>query len=252
MTRFSPPPVSPSRTWKCNPLATATALLVALLSLPAAAELQPHTATYHSTSHGLSVTLEQSLTAIGDNRWQLHNHSGILFADVDETAVFEIRDNSVRPLTYDFHNDLSDRKNSELRFDWSANTVVDEFQQSPPLVLTEPAWDSLSYQVQLRLQLMNEPLPLEQTNFPLVVRDDLKHYQVTTLGEERLDSKVGVIDTLKLKQQRPGKDEYTLIWLARDWDYAIVRLQRIDEGDVKYQIDLRHLQLGDRSLGKKS
>lgn len=220
-------------------------------SLPAlASDILPHTATYASSSYGMSVTLQQTLQPLDGKRWKMHNHSELLFADIDETAEFEIRDNRVVPLSYDYHNGLSDKKDSELRFDWNAGKVVERLQDNHSNKLNKAAWDSLSFQTQLRLALLNQRDAFEQTDYPLVVRNKIKTYRVTPLGEERLQTDLGTFDTVKLKQQRPGKDSYTLIWLASDWDFMILRLQRIDEGKVKYQIDLESVQMGGRSLAK--
>ena len=219
------------------------ALLIALLavvSLPAAANtISPYQANYLAHSKGFKLKLERSLKQQDNGQWQLSNITQVLFSHITESSVFTLADKQLQPLSYHYDNPLSRKKNSSLLFDPAANTVQEREQNNKTLALTQPSYDQLSFQMQLRLDLINNP-QFKQKRYQLVDGDDLKQYQVELVGEETIKVGAGSFAAVKLKQYRPGKDKYTLIWLAKDWQYFILRLQRFKKGSSDSSIELQN------------
>ena len=228
-------------------------LIVTLLSifssvLWAEASLSPYHATYSSTIKGISAELKQNLEHRGANLRLINNSASVLFVGFKEQAEFVERNGKVISKRYDYRNKMSSRRNSSLRFDWHNNTVTDIKHKQPPLAIPKGTMDMLSFHVQLRLDLINNPQFTEK-NYSLVESSKLKTYTVTHLGEELINTPVGEYKAVKLKQQRPGKNKHTLIWLAKEKEYLLLRLQRIEKGQVVYQVNLDKAELAGKKLG---
>jgi hypothetical protein len=63
---------------------------------------------------------------------------------------------------------------------------------------------------------------------PYVIADDdsLKTYELTRVGEERMETPLGELDVLRYRQQRVGSSSITSIWVAPSLQYLPVRMER--------------------------
>lgn len=210
--------------------------------------LPSYSATYSATKSGISANLKQTLKPINHNQWRLHNETSILFFSFEEEAVFSIQDNRIKPLIYRYDNSTNSSRSSQLAFDWQKQTVFDQLHSKKPLQLQEPAWDKLSVQAQIRLDLLRQGDAYQKEEYQQIDRTKLKRYTITRLKDEVLNTQLGPFDTIKLEERRDGRDKYTLIWLAKNHDYMILRLQRIEDGEVEYQIDLSDATINGKPL----
>lgn len=213
--------------------------------------LKPHTAIYHSNTKGISAELKQTLEPLSEQRWRLKNHSSVMFVNFDYSAEFLVDGTRVRSLKYDVDNGMSKKRSAQLRFDWRKGTVYDQLHEVGPLPISNGLWDKLSMQAQLRMDLMAREAPLQEKPYPQISLHRIKQYLVSEEGEETLQTALGEFETIKLVEYREGKPDHTAIWLARDWDYLIIRLQRIEDGEVAYQIDLKSAELDGRKVSGK-
>ena len=196
----------------------------------------------------MSADMEQTLTRLGANRWQLRNTLSILWAGFEETAQFVADHGKLIPQSYKYDNRFSRKRNSALTFDWSNSAVTDALHANIPFTLPADALDKLSFQAQLRLDLLRQKdldqhKTLTTNTYHLVDRTKYKTYHVKYLGDERIATPAGTFRSIKIEQRRPGKDKYTLIWLAVDWDYFVLRIQRIEDGKSSYQVDLKQADI---------
>ena len=234
---------------------TINRILLAVLLLPFTAvanadgliALKPYKAIYSTKIRGISAEMEQTLSQDEKQQWQIRNYASMLFASIEERATFTETNNQLTPLTYHHTNKLSSKRNSELVFDPEQKTVIDRLHSKEPLKLPENSYDKLSFQTQLHLDLMNSPNFTKET-YHLVDRKKFKTYEVTKLGEEVITTPLGDFTAVKLEQRRAGKDKYTLMWLAKDWDYFLLRIVRIDEGEKDYQIDVKSAVIDGKTL----
>ena len=81
----------------------------------------------------------------------------------------------------------------------------------------------------------------------VVNRGKHKTYQIKIIGEEVIDSPVGKLNTVKLSRSREGSDSETIVWLAKDWNYLIVRLEQTDEDDT-YSLELLNATLNGKKV----
>ncbi|MCP3907538.1 MAG: DUF3108 domain-containing protein [Oceanicoccus sp.] len=224
-------------------------LLAALLLGPPALananpthSIKPYKAIYSSKVKGVAAEVEQTLNKTDNQQWQLRSYASMLLTSIEKKATFVIKGNQLIPLSYHSSNGLISQRNSELVFDTENQTVLDQLHGKEALPLIENTFDHLSFQSQLRLDLLNDA-HFKQKTYHLIDRSKLKTYQVKKLGEETITTPLGTFTAVKLEQRRPNKNKYILIWLAKDWDYFLLRIVRIKEGKEEYQIDLKTAEL---------
>ncbi len=234
-------------------ISMAAALLCLFLSSSpsiADAQLLPYQATYTTNYSGITANMEQRLKKTGSNQWSLHNNLSIMFVGFEEKAQFLINNLRVQPQTYHYSNKLSSKRNSALTFNPKNHSVIDSLHTKTPLVLPEGALDKLSFQAQMRLDFMaQDPLKaFKDKEFSLVDRTKYKTYRIKYLSEEVIETPAGKFNTVKIEQRRPGKDKYTLIWLAKDWDYFVLRIQRMEKGESEYQVNLKQAVIDGKTI----
>lgn len=210
--------------------------------------LAPHQAIYTSSAKGISAELKQTLKNLGSDHWQLHNRVSMLLAGFEEQASFSENNGTIVPSKYHYQNQLSRKRDSKLNFNWRNNTVTDSLHGNKPLTVPANALDKLSFQMQLRLDFLNQNTPFNEQSYLLVDKKRLKNYQIKYLGDEIIDTPAGTFNAIKLEQRRPGKDKSTLIWLARDWDYFILRIRRMDKAKTSYQVELKQATIDGRPI----
>ncbi len=211
-------------------------------------QLVPYSAIYTTTYSGVSAEMEQKFSKQTQSRWRLHSKASILFADIIESANFEVHGDKVKPIRYRYENEISSRRDSDLVFDWKQKLAKDSKQKRPPVTLKSNLWDKLSFQVQLRIDLMQQAGSFSEKEYPQMDRGRVKLYTINKLGEEIVNTEAGKFHAIKLEQRRPGKKDHTLIWLAKDWDYMLVKLERIEDGESSYIIDLQEAVLGSKRV----
>ncbi|MNT99427.1 hypothetical protein D3C72_2422670 [compost metagenome] len=61
------------------------------------------------------------------------------------------------------------------------------------------------------------------------------------LGEERVNTKAGVVDAIKVERVRDPtqSSRKTVLWFAKDWDFLLVRLHQVEKDGKEYQIMLK-------------
>jgi hypothetical protein len=198
-----------------------------------AAELQPFSAIYETNYGLLSARGERKLEPLADGQWKVQSNAHVMAFDLNENATFTPQNARLRPLKYNFENPFNKSRSMKLAFDWEKNSVFNDIEKVT-VPLAANAYDKLSYQVQLQLNVCANPDKYAGEDFQLVDRNKLKTYHVELVGREKLKTEVGTLNTIKLRQFRPdkrdGKD--TQIWLAADWSCILVRLDQYDKDDL--------------------
>ena len=209
-----------------------------------ASALQAYTATYRLTNGALTATAERRLSKEG-NHWRLSQNASVLFLKVDEESVIEEINGELRPLSYQYHNNLRSKSDQNFVFDWQSGRVFDKDARRPwEKALKSGYQDQLSSQLALRHALITGTFDdsLEQTL--VAKKGKVKTYSLTRLGEERLETSLGTLDTVKLHRQRPGSSSEATLWLAPSLNYMIIKMEQIDD-DERYALELLSIDLQD-------
>lgn len=215
-------------------------LAAALLPLTSGAEtpLLPSEAQYKAGMGMLSATGERKISTEGGALWQITNDASVMFLTFRQTATAVVNDHQVVPVNYHYQNPVSKRKSMLLRFDWDAGMVQQsEYKPHWQLPLKGPVHDKLSYQLQMRLDAIRHGADYPPTDYT-VVRGHSKigTYRVEYQGEELLQTEVGKLRTAKFTHTR--RDRVTKLWLAKDWNYMLVRSEQQEEGEEDSTLEL--------------
>ena len=199
--------------------------------------LTPYRAHYQISHDGLSTMAERILERDGDH-WRLSQHAKLFFFKVDEESKLEVHKGTLRPLSYRYENNVSSKKNLELTFDWAKQTVSDKQAKKPWQKALKPHFsDQLSAQLQLREMLIKGQLDSQQNQTVVKRKGKLKTYGISRIGEERIETAMGTLQTVKLRKHRDGSSSETFIWLAPELNYLIVKLEQ-REDDELYSMNL--------------
>lgn len=159
----------------------------------------------------------------------------LIFSDHrKEFTTNKIVDGNVIPLSYKSDREGTGKdKYYHWSFDAEAKTATNLKKKSPEakaIDWPEGLQSKLSYHLQSRFNLINGR---KSFDFDVIsTKGRIGNYTYKYLGEENIMTPFGNLDTVKLQRKKPGKDQITTVWFARDLNYLMVRLHQI-ESDFK-------------------
>lgn len=205
-------------------------------------KIRPYQAHYNIAYNGINAELKRSLKQTNSLYWELDNSLSLLLLGFTEQAIFKIENNQVIPLTYRFENGLNRKKNTELSFNWSHSTAT-EANRKLTVTISPETRDVLSFQLQLRLDLLDSGDKFTDKTYTVIDKKRLKEYTVTAIGEEELTTPAGKFVAVKLEQRRTGKSDFTTLWLAKSMDYFLVKMERIEDGRATYSLEINDVKI---------
>lgn len=191
---------------------------------------------YKAKLYGFNITVTNRLTKSANNQYHLLFQFDSMLGTITETSEmrWDPEKQTIKPLHYVYkRRGLGKDRDADLSFDWNKQTVTNKVQQTNwKMDISQRVQDKLSYQIQLQQDLLNG-----HKNFSYQIADGgrLKEYKFVTLGEEILDTPLGKVATIKVKRSRDNDERVTYAWLAKEWNYLLVRLQQEEKGS-KYTI----------------
>lgn len=147
-----------------------------------------------------------------------------------ESSNFTWESGKIVPQNY-YYNITEGKKHKEgnVFFDWKANKLGNrksrDFRNvTIPLDIQDKITQTLS---------LRHALKMGQANLLYTVAEDdkIKNYAFTILGEERLKTKLGILETVKVEHVS-RKGHRTTTWLAKKWDYLPVKMAQFRQGKV--------------------
>jgi len=87
-------------------------------------------------------------------------------------------------------------------------------------------------------------------SYQVVDGDEIETYDFRVLGEDKVSTKAGQVDAIKVERVRDptqSKRE-TILWFAKDWDYLLVRLHQVETDGKEYQIMLEEGRVGGKTV----
>jgi hypothetical protein len=223
--------------WRSALLLAALALTLLPARFPAAAPPERFSASYEFRHKGLLLArMERTLKPGGDGTFVLESRStpaGIFAAmlrdRIRESSVWEYADGRPRPLKYQYHHTgRGEGRHVTLDFNWQKGTVITSVNNSPwSMKVPADVQDKLLYQFTLMLDAADPQASLE---YPVADGGELKTYRFERLGEERLKTALGRLQTVKLR--RVGGKTRTTVWCAPAYGFMPVRLEQDKDGRV--------------------
>ena len=215
----------------------------ALLTLPfaQAADLQPFSASYTADWKQLpmSGTAERSLVKEANGVWKLSFKASMMIASLSEESTLTLDKDTLLPQSYHFERGgLGKAKKADLDFDWNSKMVTGTDRgDAVKIPLNRGMVDKSTYQ----LALQHDVAAGKKTMSYQVVDDgEVDTYDFRVLGSEKVETKAGKIDAIKVERVRdPTQSKrITVLWFAKDWDYLLVRLQQVETDGKEYNIML--------------
>jgi hypothetical protein len=188
---------------------------------------------YKAKLYGFNITVTNRLTQTGDNTYDLLFKADSMLGSITEQSHLQWNPTlqTVTPLKYTYaRRGLGKDRTAELTFDWQEKTVTNNVQKTSwEMDIAQKVQDKLSYQLQMQQDLLSGH---KDFDYQIADGGHLKKYKFTTVGEEVLETPLGKVNTVKIKRSREDNDRVTYAWLAKDWNYLLVRLQQEEKGDV--------------------
>jgi hypothetical protein len=209
--------------------------------------VQPFTAQYEIQRKSDRVgkaTRQLTWLANGTAQYSYHTDIKIFFISDKrtETSIVALSGNKIIPKHYQYKRTGTGKdKAYEWRFDADKNTATNvKKTSSMPLDFSQDIQDSLSYHLQNRVDLINNP---EQKHFSYPVfksNGSIKDYAYHYDGEEQLKLPYGEIKALRFK--RANKKRTTYVWFAPKLNYLLVKLRKLKSGKEQFQALLSQVQ----------
>jgi hypothetical protein len=215
----------------------------ALLAMPfaQAAELQPFSASYTADWKQLpmSGTAERSLEKTSDGKWKLSFKASMMIASISEESTLTLDKDTLLPESYHFERGgLGKAKKSDLDFDWNTKMITGTDRgDAVKLPLNRGMLDKSTYQLALQHDVAAGKKIM---SYQVVDGGEVDTYDFRVLGPEKVDTKAGQIDAIKVERVRdPTQSKrITVMWFAKDWDHLLVRLQQVETDGKEYNIML--------------
>lgn len=186
----------------------------------------------------------RSLKALDDGLFEYSYQTNIewlIFSDErEERSILSVHNHHVTPQEYHYERSGTGRDKSYFwTFDVAENRATDKKNKvSHNINFPKNIQDKLSYHLQNRLQLMENP---EQKHFvyPVIsTSGSIKNYVYQYDGEEELMLPYGNLQTIRLKREVIEKKRITYAWFAPELDYALVKLYQSKSGAEQFEAQL--------------
>ncbi len=201
----------------------------------------------YTTAFDLGVSLSgeavRELKPLENGDWSFTSEASSLMAGISEKTRFTyLPSEHIKPISYRYHRKvLGKSRKASIDFDWTNKRVTTIVKDQPwKMSIPEATQDKLSYQLQMRLDLM-----AGKTEMTYAVADGgkLKEYRFTVTGEETIETPFGTYNAVRVMRDRGANAEReTLIWFAPELDYLIVRLEQTETDGKTYGLLLKNLE----------
>lgn len=226
--------------------------LVWLLLLPFVpqiiqAEPTPFRAVYKAKYKGVPVVAEgiRELKKLHDNHYLLTASVKSWFISITEQSAFTWEPgHRLLPEEYQYHRrGIGRDRDAVLKFDWSIHQVLNDVQSKPwKMTIPDGTMDKLGYQIKMRADLQryfSQTTQKPKLSYLIADGGRVKTYNFKILGDEYIDTPVGRLNTVKLARFRKNDKRSTIFWLAKDWQFLLVRLEQVESGKASFNLFLK-------------
>ncbi len=242
---------------KCAGIASAL-LAMMLSSLPAALGqqmraaseegLEPFQAGYVWSWKGAEVAFSRlDFTHQGDDLWVYSSSSeprgiGHLYPMRPKLeSTMRITSKYVQPLHLKVTGSGT-RHDADVHFDWSKGRATGIYEGTTiDLAVTPGVQDDLSVQIAMIRQLV-----LGET--PEILREidknGIRDYLYKRVGEEKLDTAIGRVDTIVYTTEHPGSPRITRYWCAPSQGFIPMKVQQTMRDHIEWTMDIESLKRG--------
>lgn len=217
-------------------------LLLTLFCLPVLAlPLQTYDIEYQTKARGFTIKTLRKL----DNKgayFELSQITSTLMMQTSEKSTFSVNEKgefSQRSFTYE-RKIMGNNKSHKTDYFPAKKTATFQIKGEKAKQVTVPAeiYDIFSYQEKLRQALVASQGKTTNFTFNVLERNRVRQYQFKQTGTERIATKLGEIDTVRIERVRDNSTKKTTTWLAKNFGYIVVKVQHKQEGEPEYQLNI--------------
>lgn len=219
--------------------------LMLLFSSAFTAELEEFSAYYQASTNGMRGNAERHLVKMADGSYRLNTSleakvAGINVGDLEQVSEFNLEDGRIVPSGYQYLVTGITTENQTIRFNWDALMArSSEGEQSWNVELTPGVLDQLSYQLALARDVGDNWQ--SEYEYELIDGGEIESHRYRLIGEEVLQTPLGPLNSVKLERVREADSgRQTIIWLARDWNNLLARIEQINPSGLRIELDLEN------------
>lgn len=210
---------------------------------------------YEARTNGMRGDAERHLIA-QDDGYRMNvsleaRMAGIKIGELNQSSEFTLEGDRIVPQIYSYTISGITSEVQEIRFDWQNGSALSRRDDEAWDLDIEPGVvDNLSYQLALA-RAVERVDSQEEQEFTLQVinRDEIRSHRYRIVGEEQLDSPIGLLNTIKLERVRDDDSGRTTeIWLASDWNYLLARLEQHNPGGLRIELKLENAIVDDQQV----
>ena len=214
-------------------------LLLSSISISAVEAIRPSKAILESNVGEMEV----QMNLLDDGSWKLTSLlDGGSIVKREESEVFELIDNQIKPINYRFNQRILFRKYiASADFDWTDKTVsYVENKDSGTLGLDENILGPSSASLQLRLdfrKLTEENIPNEIT-YKVYWKGTIKErtYDVNK-DKESVETPLGIFEAYKVSRKfSEDSNRSQIFWLAPGLDFSVIKIYDKNDREVEIKI----------------
>ena len=160
----------------------------------------------------------------------------------EESEIFELSDNQIRPIKYDFNQRILFRRyKASADFRWDENEVSYVENKNKGIVsLKENVLGPSTASLQLRLDFRNfgeENIP-EEISYLVLWRGSIKNRTYAINKEkESVETPFGNFMAYKVSRKfDEGSDRSQILWLAPELDYSVIKIYDKNDREVEIKI----------------
>ncbi len=226
---------------------TAIALLL-ITNTVVAAPIPNFTAIYDVTKSG--VALGEMKSTLITNQDKGYTYSSITeptgiaswFSSekITESSKGVTKNNQFIPSTYIFTRSGGKKEvNTEITFDYKKNTAIDKTNDNTIKIDID---NSITDRQIVQVLLMNDMIAGKtKLEYKVINKQEVKPYVFTIVGDEKIDTEIGIFKTTAVSRKREGSSRVTTLWLAHDLYYLPVKIKQTKDGSTKFEMDITKL-----------
>lgn len=231
-------------------------VVVIFFSHQSFAELSNFTATYKLESLAFNQATATTRLRITKNNYRFESHIqpvgwiGILNnADRYEYSEGLITNKQITPEIYSYHHTerIKENREVEILFDNKQGKIINfhkHINNKWKMDSVIEVQDRLSSQLSLMLALQQSGIPEKQQYFNYSIADGgrLKQYSFKIIAEEKLETSLGVLNTIKLEHRRSNLNGLMTLWCAEEFAYLPVKMLHQQSGLPDYISNIHSYQ----------
>jgi len=190
---------------------------------------------YKTRIEGIPITTTRSLVLRDDGTYRFRIRSSNFLARFQESSYYELlEDGSLRPfLNQSERRIFGVASKSETRFDWESMIAIferddDDLRETP----LEPGMvDRTLYQYLMELD-MRAGRPV--LSYDVVDKGRIRNFTFENLGVEDIEIDNELMSAYKFRRETETDERETLVWMAANMDYEIVKIYHRERDDTEY------------------